>query len=127
MQNIKTALIYGFLVWVVPFVIAIFIFPLRQNDRPLFESIMPVVVTVITAFLSYKYFQKNKTESVKEGIRIGLLWLAISIGIDLLMFMQGPMKMGLIDYLKDIGITYLIIPAITISHSYLLHYKKVSS
>lgn len=30
------------------------------------------------------------------------------------MFMQGPMKMSVLDYIKDIGLTYLIIPAITI-------------
>lgn len=123
MRSLKTALFYGFLVWVVPFVEAIFIFPLRQNDRPFFESVMPVGVTVITAILSYKYFQKNKADSVNEGLRLGLLWLTISIGIDLLMFMQGPMKMGFADYMKDIGFTYLIIPIVTLSHGYLLKLK----
>jgi hypothetical protein len=45
--------------------------------------------------------------------------LAISFVIDLAMFMQGPMKMPFADYVMDIGLTYLIIPAITVGFGYL--------
>ena len=38
--------------------------------------------------------------------------MAICIGLDLLMFMWGPMKMSFIDYMKDIGLTYLMLPII---------------
>ena len=42
-MNYRRALLYALGVWVIPFVVAIAIFPLRANERPLFESIMPVV------------------------------------------------------------------------------------
>jgi len=50
---------------------------------------------------------------------LGVVWLIISIVIDLTMFMQGPMKMGFADYLMDIGLTYFIIPTITIGFGYI--------
>lgn len=99
MRSPKTALFYGFLVWVVPFLIAIMIFPLRANERPLFESIMPVVLTIATVSLSILYFKKIETSFLKEGIMLGVLWLVISIALDLVMFMQGPMQMTFVDYM----------------------------
>ena len=47
-----------------------------------------------------------------RGLTLGGAWLAISIALDLLMFMWGPMQMSFIDYLKDIGLTYLMFPVI---------------
>ena len=55
---------------------------------------------------------------------LGILWSAISVTIDLIMFMQGPMKMSFADYVEDIGLTYLIIPAITIGFGYLIEKKR---
>ena len=44
--------LFGFLVWLAAFVAAILIFPLRESARPLFESIMPVVLSSATAALA---------------------------------------------------------------------------
>ena len=120
MKSIRKTLVYGFLVWAIPFVVAILIFPLRATERPLFESIMPVVVTVSTVLFSNLYLKNVEAAFVKEGILLGLSWLTISLVIDLLMFMQGPMKMSFADYARDIGLTYLIIPTITIGFGFLL-------
>ncbi|WP_455284011.1 hypothetical protein [[Eubacterium] cellulosolvens] len=120
MKSIKRALIYGFAVWVIPFVTAIMIFPIRISDRPLFESIMPVVVTLCTVSFSILYLRKVQGGYLKEGVVLGLLWFVISIGLDLLMFMpEGPMRMTLVDYMKDIGLTYLIIPTISVGFGFL--------
>jgi hypothetical protein len=123
MKSVKWALLFGFFVWLIPFIVSIAIFPFRTSDRPLFESIMPVVVTLCAVVFSVLYFKKVQNRFIREGIMIGILWLAISIVIDLALFMQGPMKMDFIDYIKDIGLTYLIIPAITIGDGYLLRRK----
>ncbi len=51
---------------------------------------------------------------LREGVILGLVWLAINVLIDLpLMLAGGPMQMTLGQYLADIGLTYLIIPAVT--------------
>ena len=40
-----------------------------------------------------------------------------------LLFSEGPMKMPFADYIKDIGLTYLIIPMVTLGFGYLLQQK----
>jgi len=124
MKSIKKGILFGFLVWVIPFVVAILIFPIRNNDRPLFESIMPVVVVLCVVIFACLYFKRLEGKLLREGIIIGVVWLAISLVLDLIMFMQGPMQMPLVDYLKDIGLTYLMIPTITIGLGYLLEKKQ---
>lgn len=125
MKSYKLALLYGFLVWLIPFVVAFLIFPIRTSNRALFESIMPVVVTMCVVFLLVFYFRKVKADFFKEGIILGVIWFAISLVIDLVMFMpESPMKMSLVDYVMDIGLTYLIIPTICIGLGYLLEKQK---
>lgn len=109
------AVLFGFLIWLSAFVVAFLIFPLRESSRPLFESIMPVVVTSATAVFAVLYFRRVREEFLREGVLIGLLWLAINVVIDLpLMLTGGPMQMTLGQYVADIGLTYLVIPAVTI-------------
>lgn len=123
MKSIKKKLLYGFLIWLIPFITAFLIFPIRESNRPLFESIMPVVITASVVFFTYHYFKKLDNNFVKEGVLLGIIWLAISFVIDLVMFMQGPMKILFSDYVMDIGLTYLIIPIITIWFGYLTKTK----
>jgi hypothetical protein len=123
MKSTKLALLYGFLLWLIPFIVAFFIFQLREPDRPLFETIMAVTVTLAVVVFSILYFGKMGGGYFKEGIRIGILWFVISIVIDLLMFMWGPMKMSFLNYMYDIGFTYLIYPIVTIGLGYLLQRK----
>lgn len=120
MKSIKLAVIYGFLIWAIPFVVAFLIFPLRVSDRPFFESIMPVAVTIVTVVLGILYFKKVETNFLKEGVLLGIIFFAMSVVIDLLMFSKGPMAMSFVNYVKDIGFTYLLIPTITIGFGYLL-------
>ncbi|KKU12273.1 MAG: hypothetical protein UX19_C0003G0028 [Candidatus Woesebacteria bacterium GW2011_GWA1_45_8] len=118
MKSTKLAILYGLLVWAIPFVIAIFIFPTRESNRPLFESIMPVSVVFATVLFSVLYSKKVGIGSPKEGLLLGLTWVLISLAIDALMFSKGPMKMTLRGYVDDIGIAYLMIPIITKGFGY---------
>ena len=112
------------MVWVVPFMVSFWIFPFKETQLALFESIMAVVVTISAVTISILYFKRLEEKYLREGVLAGLLWLGVSIVIDLFMFMWGPMKMGFIDYMKDIGLTYLIIPTVTIGFSYMLGRKQ---
>lgn len=123
MKSYKLALLYGFLVWLIPFIVGFSIFPLKTSLPALFESIMPVVLTVCGVFFSNLYFRRVKANFLKEGVMLGVFWFAISVGVDLLMFMWGPMKMTFANYMMDIGLTYLIYPAITIGFGYLIRKK----
>jgi hypothetical protein len=120
-RNWKTIIMFGFLIWLIPFGFSFFIFSLRDLNRPLFESIMPVVLTLTVVFFSIRYFGKISRGFIEEGIFIGIIWLVISLVIDLTLFLpESPMQMTLSDYIMDIGITYLIILIIPVSSGYLM-------
>ena len=122
MTSIKQALLYGFLVWLISFIVACFIFCIHDSNRPLFESVMAVAVVGTTAFLAKHYFKKVSANFLREGILLGLIWFAIAVAIDLIMFMPPtPMQTSFSEYLSDIGITYLVIPIITIGMGKVLH------
>jgi hypothetical protein len=120
MKSPKLLLLYGFCIWICPFITAVAIFRVREGDRPLFESIMPVVVTLCTVACTVLWFRTVNSAFVKAGVLAGAVWLLISVGIDLAMFSSGPMRMSTLDYIKDIGLTYLIIPAVAIGAGALL-------
>jgi hypothetical protein len=118
LKNIKLALLYGFLIWLIPFLFSFLIFPLHEQDRPFFESIITVVLTSVTIYFSVQYFKKVVSiDTWGEGLVLGLLWMLISIVIDLPIFNFSPIKMAFYMYWKDIGLTYLIIPLITTGFS----------
>jgi len=127
MNKYMKAGLFGFLLWLIPFVVSVLIFPLRAAQRPLFESIMPVVIAAWTVFFAILYLTSIKEGFQKDEILIGVVWLCMSIVLDLMLFTEGPMKMPLPDYAEDIAVTYLMIPAITIGFGYVLDYadKKV--
>lgn len=115
MTSARRALVYGLLVWLIPFAVAFAIFPLRQSNRPLFESLMPVAVAAAVVGFAVRYFRSVTAAFAREGLRLGLVWLLISVTIDApLMLFGGPMHMSLGQYLADIGLTYLLMPVITV-------------
>lgn len=119
------AILYGFLLWLIPFIVGFVIYPLRASNRALFETIMPLTLTIGIVFFSILYFRKIDKELLSAGIRLGVIAFTLSILIDLLLFMWGPMKMSFADYMMDIGLTYLIYPIVTIGYGYLLSKRVI--
>lgn len=114
MRNARLWL-YGFFVWLVPFVVALALSGVKATNRLLFESIMPVVLTLtVVVFLSLD-FQTIAGGYLRRGLRAGLVWLGISIVLDLALFSSGPVRMSFLDYMMDIGLTYVIIPILAIA------------
>ena len=114
MVALRKALVFGVLVWLTAFVVAFLIFPLRESSRPVFESIMPVVLAAATVFFAVRYFRDVHDRFAREGLLLGLMWMGINLAIDLpLMLSPSPMQTTLADYVGDIGLTYFLIPTIT--------------
>ncbi len=124
MKKYLTISFYGFLIWLIVFVVSVAIFSIHETERPLFESIMPVVITLCVVFFSLLHFHKTETDFLREGILLGAIWFIVNILVDLLLFMEGPMAMPFAEYMKDIGLTYLIIPIITTGFGILLTNKE---
>ena len=113
-------ILLGFFVWLVPFIVSFFMYPLKTTGNPLFESVMPVIITLITVVLAGIYLKNAEGDLLREGILIGVIWFLMSVIIDLFLFLPpSPMQMSITGYFTDIGITYLIIPIITIGMGYL--------
>ena len=121
---VKRAFFYGFLVWLIPFITAVLIFRIHESNRPLFESIMAVVIVAVAVFFTGKYFRHVEKYFVKEGVQLGVLWLLISVAADFPFFITGPFAMSPMEYVSDIAVIYLIFPLITVSASRLISVRK---
>ena len=120
MNRYLKIILFGFVVWLVPFVVSFLIYPLKTAGNPLFESVMPVIITVITVIMAVIYLKNVEGNLLKGGALIGVIWFLISVIIDLFMFLpSSPMQMSITNYFMDIGVTYLIIPIITMGMAYL--------
>jgi len=123
-KYLKVAL-FGVLTWLITFVVSVLISPLRTSQRPLFESIMPVVITACAVLFAILYLRSLQAGFWQEGVLLGVAWLIINLAIDLLLFLpESPMHMSFVDYMMDIGLTYLIIPAVTLGFGFLLQQKQ---
>ncbi|MEJ2203977.1 MAG: hypothetical protein P8170_07695 [Gemmatimonadota bacterium] len=114
MVAFRKAVLFGFLIWLIAFAAAFVLFPIRTAARPLFESIMPVVLAVATVFFSERYFRNVHGRFAREGLFLGIVWLVVNVLVDLpLMLSPSPMQMTPTEYVGDIGLTYLLIPVVT--------------
>jgi hypothetical protein len=108
------ALGYGFLLWLIPFAAALALFQVRAAQRPLFESIMPVVLVICGVVFAQRYFRRVTAGHLQHGLAVGLLWLAMSVALDLPLMLSAPISMTLPDYLMDVAVTYLVYPVLTV-------------
>ena len=120
MDKYLKIILFGFLTWVIPFAVAIAVFPFRAANRGFFETIMAVTVTAVAVIFAILYLRGVQRDLLRAGIIIGIAWFVINVVIDLLLFLPpSPMQMPFGDYMLDIGLTYLIYPIVTIGLAYL--------
>lgn len=119
-------ILFGFLTWLIPFVSAFFFYTREGKlsiDIFLFKSIMIVVGSISGAILLISYFRRITASYFKEGVMVGFIWLGINILLDLLVLI--PMSgMSIADYFTQIGLRYLVIPAMSIAMGTALSNKK---
>ena len=113
MKSIKSVLGFAVLVWLVPFIVAIVVFPFHDSWRALFESVMAVTVAAAAVIFGWLHLKKLPEVATSDGVLLGLIWWAVCVAIDLPLITAGPMEMTLPEYFADIGLTYVSIPIIT--------------
>jgi hypothetical protein len=114
MRTIAKEVGFAIAAWIIPLVISICIYRLKQTSEPLFNAMMGIVLTGTTVSLALWYLRLTPTGPVKQGIKIGLVWMIASWLLDSLMFSHGPMQMSLYQYVTEIGAGYFVIPIITV-------------
>lgn len=122
MTSLKKALGFGVVTWLIPFVLA-FAFYSPQGDiridLHLFKSIMIVTASLVSSWLLVRYFKKVQSNYLKEGIMLGLLWLAMNLVLDFVILL--PMShMSFSNYITQIGLRYLMIPIFSIGFGMVL-------
>lgn len=125
MKKTVRILAFGVLTWLIPFALSFLFFTKEGTmtvSRELFKSIMVVSGIVTGMLFTCLYFKKISGKFCFNGILIGLVWLIMNWGLDILILL--PMsKMALPAYFYDIGLGYLSIPVITIGVGCLLAKK----
>ena len=106
---------FAILAWLIPFVTALALSSLKASQMALFDTLMGVVVAATAAVLGCLYLRPVQNNTIGAGIRIGATWVIVNWLLDGLMFSGGPMKMTPGEYMTDIGLAYLAIPAVTIA------------
>ena len=77
---------YGIAIWAFVFRVAILVFPLRANERPLFESIMPVALVLAVTVASVRYIRSASDQEMSVALRVAIPWLGVNLVIDALRF-----------------------------------------
>ncbi|EPG75115.1 hypothetical protein LEP1GSC058_0134 [Leptospira fainei serovar Hurstbridge str. BUT 6] len=112
MKNIIIrVLLFGFLVWLIPFVIAFgFYSPdgKLQTDIFLFKTVMILVGNATGCYFLFLISKRVTLPALKPFLIIGVIWLLENLGLDMLILV--PMsKMNLHDYFIQIGLRYFVI------------------
>lgn len=118
--------LYGFFTWLIPFVSSFFFYMTGELsvDIFLFKTIMIIIGNISAAIFVIAYFAEVSQDFIKEGIILGIAWLIINLGLDLLILL--PMSgMGIGDYFIQIGLRYLVIPVMGIMVGYALAQREL--
>ena len=84
---------------------------------------MIVVGSTTGAIFLILYFKKVTENYLREGLMIGLIWLAINLILDLIVLVPLA-KMSIGIYFSQIGLRYLMIPIFSTTIGFLLNLQK---
>lgn len=111
MKSIPRILILGVACWAIPFAAGIMLFPLQSHHPSLFDTCMALAVCLAGCGMGLLLMKKLSEPSRRDALLIGLVWAAICLAIDVPIF-TFAMGMSLHHYAADVGLTYLMLPAI---------------
>jgi hypothetical protein len=118
MKHLGRLVLWGFVSWAVTLSGSMCLFPLKQARLTLFDTLMGSVLSLSTVLCTLAYFRPIRRGYVREGIQLGMAFLACNILFDLPLFAAGPMQMAPADYLQDIGLAYLAMPVVSVGYGY---------
>ena len=105
----------GFLVWLIPFLVSVPLYPQGQpvTDLQTVKSILIVIGGAVGALLALWYLRDVRKDFATEGAILGITWLLISSALDILVLVYLLHGMGLASWAGQIGIRYLLMPIMT--------------
>lgn len=112
LNKILKIIIFGFVVWIIPTIATFLVSYL--NELYIFDIVAAVTIAAPVIVFTYLYFVEINTHFLIEGVTIAVVWLAISIVLDILLIFIGISQTNLVEYAITVVPLYIIIPAITI-------------
>jgi uncharacterized membrane protein YpjA len=117
-------LVYGAILWLIPYVTAIPLMPLMTSDNALFKTIMIVEGALVGAALTAHYFNSVEQDFLREGIILAVVWIALNWLLDVVALLPFT-KQTLPRYFAEIGLRYLAIAAPAVAVGWVLE-KRVA-
>lgn len=114
--------VYGFFLWLIPFISAIPLFQLLGSNRIFFKTIMGIILSFSASVIWNLHLKRINSMYLKHAYVTSLIWILLSVIPDLIAFIIG-FKMELHVYLSEIALSYLVISVILINSAYLLEIK----
>jgi hypothetical protein len=82
-MKLKRAIAFGALLWVLIFFeVCALMFGLKLDTGLLYYAIHYSMLLVLTAICALSYFKKDKQATLKEGFRVGLVFLVTGLILD---------------------------------------------
>lgn len=103
---------YGLIIWLIPTLVTLLASYL--NALSFFDVISAIAIAITVIVFSYLYFEDVNVNFIKEGVILGVVWVVISIVLDIVLILLGITKLSLISYAANVIPLYIIIPAVTI-------------
>lgn len=103
---------FGLIVWLIPTLITLLVSNLKFLN--FFDVISAVAIAITVIIFSYLYLRDIDANFIKEGVILGIVWLIISLVLDVVLVFLGITKLSLMEYTIYFAPLYIIIPAITI-------------
>ena len=115
--------VWGIILWLILFVIGFAIWPLHESQQLLFKTIMIVSGSLVGMIMLSYYFKRIEDNFVSEGIKVGVIWLAVNILLDLAVLV-GLFQSPIGEYFTGTGLRYLNIPIMCIGIGIILKNSK---
>jgi len=123
MKRIIKIVLWGFILWLILFIIGFIFWPLHESQFLLFKSLMVVFSAFVGIIMLALYYKKVESNFVSEGVLIGVIWLVVNIVLDLIVLV-GAFKSPMGEYFIGIGLRYLNIPIVSIGIGFILDKKR---
>lgn len=112
LKNDLKIITFGFMVWLIPTIVTYI--TSFTSGLYLFEIISALSIAITVIIFAYLYFIDLDSHFIRDGIILGVIWIIISIVLDIILVLLGITKLTLSQYLFYVAPIYIIIPAVTI-------------
>ena len=100
------------MVWLIPTIVTYF--TSLTVGVSFFDVISALSIAISVIVFTYIYFKDVDSHFIKEGIIIGVVWLLISVVLDIVLILLGVTKLTLLEYALYVTPLYIIIPVVTV-------------